>query len=581
MARALGARAPALVALLLLAAGAGASAERSAERAEARALPGGRVLVHVEAEAVAADAGDVATHARGLGMPKAAAQLARSPGLVAASLALTRGRWRHDAWGRPPAAEAKPPGAELWATLEAAGADAAWRRLGHHLSGLMCASLNRLAEDAASASEPAFAFPAGARGWADTAAGEGAAAATTTTTRWGALPVEAVCTENLTPWLKLLPCRDRSGVGALLRNRTAVFGTEFHSLQLRVDALPGGGVRVTQSATLVARLAPGVKGGFRLAKDVLGIAELPDACVAASESTLVAGVDGTVPGEAFGLEPAAEGSEGGVYTLQELAGKDLRFRWVAGKAPQAWTTPQPPFVVQRALSGAGNGRGGVIVEFHRAGAPPGVPVRARFFQTVPWFARLYLHTLRVELDGEEVALGDFAKRVVVRPAREHGVPALFELELELDGNVTSARMYVDFDKAFLHVNEFPPDAERGFDIPAAALSFEPGDDANAGFARLYTEALLLVLPTPDFSMPFNAITMVSMAFTLLSSQLILMFTRRPGAEERAQARQEVEKQEAQKKREAEDKEFAGLPPWQRALRRLRQRLLGAAKAKED
>lgn len=30
------------------------------------------------------------------------------------------------------------------------------------------------------------------------------------------MPREAVCTENLTPWLRLLPCRDVAGLGALL-----------------------------------------------------------------------------------------------------------------------------------------------------------------------------------------------------------------------------------------------------------------------------------------------------------------------------------------------------------------------------
>ena len=35
----------------------------------------------------------------------------------------------------------------------------------------------------------------------------------------GAVVREGVCTENLTPWLKLLPCRDQSGLAALLQNR--------------------------------------------------------------------------------------------------------------------------------------------------------------------------------------------------------------------------------------------------------------------------------------------------------------------------------------------------------------------------
>ncbi|KAL3517813.1 hypothetical protein ACH5RR_020402 [Cinchona calisaya] len=34
--------------------------------------------------------------------------------------------------------------------------------------------------------------------------------------KYGTLPREAVCTESLTPWLKLLPCRDKAGLSALM-----------------------------------------------------------------------------------------------------------------------------------------------------------------------------------------------------------------------------------------------------------------------------------------------------------------------------------------------------------------------------
>ena len=43
----------------------------------------------------------------------------------------------------------------------------------------------------------------------------------------GTLPADGVCTENLTPWLKLLPCRDRQGVAALLQNRATLFQARY------------------------------------------------------------------------------------------------------------------------------------------------------------------------------------------------------------------------------------------------------------------------------------------------------------------------------------------------------------------
>lgn len=45
------------------------------------------------------------------------------------------------------------------------------------------------------------------------------------------LPQEAVCTENLTPWTKLLPCRNRKGLGNLL-TATNIFNSQFISLSL-------------------------------------------------------------------------------------------------------------------------------------------------------------------------------------------------------------------------------------------------------------------------------------------------------------------------------------------------------------
>lgn len=43
------------------------------------------------------------------------------------------------------------------------------------------------------------------------------------------MPEEAVCTENLTPWTKLLPGRDQSGFGLLL-NPLTIYNSLFHSM---------------------------------------------------------------------------------------------------------------------------------------------------------------------------------------------------------------------------------------------------------------------------------------------------------------------------------------------------------------
>lgn len=55
-------------------------------------------------------------------------------------------------------------------------------------------------------------------------------------TQWfyGSLPREAVCTENLTPWLKLLPCQGRQGLTQLM-DRPTLYGASFHAMRVHLQ----------------------------------------------------------------------------------------------------------------------------------------------------------------------------------------------------------------------------------------------------------------------------------------------------------------------------------------------------------
>lgn len=59
----------------------------------------------------------------------------------------------------------------------------------------------------------------------------------------------------------------------------------------------------------------------------------------------------------------------------------------------------------------------------------------------------------------------------LEPAEGPGTTGLIELCLSLPATTTSALLRIDFQKAFLTVFDHPPDAHRGFDIPAALLTF--------------------------------------------------------------------------------------------------------------
>ena len=102
------------------------------------------------------------------------------------------------------------------------GVDDRWKGFRNALAGLFCASLGSL--DELRTTSPAQSFPP-----------EGALP------DWGlphqirhaSLPSEHVCTENLTPFLKLLPCKSLSGIASLL-NPHRLFDADWHGMGVHV-----------------------------------------------------------------------------------------------------------------------------------------------------------------------------------------------------------------------------------------------------------------------------------------------------------------------------------------------------------
>ncbi|KAF6066428.1 Gpi16 subunit, GPI transamidase component family protein [Candida albicans] len=96
-----------------------------------------------------------------------------------------------------------------------------------------------------------------------------------------------------------------------------------------------------------------------------------------------------------------------------------------------------------------------------------------------------------------------------------------ELIMEVPAKSTLAISY-DFDKSLLLYREYPPDANHGFDVEPAVISVFDKDSEKVYEFR--TTSLLLTLPTPDFSMPYNVIimtcTVLSMVFGTIFNLLI-------------------------------------------------------------
>ncbi|GJN34858.1 hypothetical protein PR202_gb23558 [Eleusine coracana subsp. coracana] len=368
-----------------------AEEEEFTEELLLRPLPDRKALAHFHFRSSAPPSAAAGRHHHIF--PKAISQLVQKFHISELELSFTQGRWNYEQWGGSDpmsTSNAKPPGVELWAVfdLPLSEIDATWKNLTHTLSGLFCASINFL-ESSTSFSAPQWGFKVNEANL-----------------RYGALPREAVCTENLTPWLKLLPCRDKAGIASLLY-RPSIYKGYYHSQKLKLRSSQTLDIVLDQTLTVV-------------------------------------------------LQP---NTASGKQHIQLMDNFNL--------------------------------------------------------------------------------------------TEDKLLPGTLEMLLRFPCGMQSATLTLDFDKGFLHIDEYPPDANQGFDIPSALVSFPEFSSARSypeiessfqsplledfqedGVVKSYTEVLLVPLTTPDFSMPYNVITFTCTVLALYFGSLLNALRRRIGEEER-------------------------------------------------
>lgn len=148
----------------------------------------------------------------------------------------------------------------------------------------------------------------------------------------------------------------------------------------------------------------------------------------------------------------------------------------------------------------------------------------------------YLHTLTARVSTSAVPDRSIIKETFYRPALDRRRGTQLELLMSVPADSTVILTY-DFDKAILRYTEYPPDANRGFDVaPAVIRLLGKASDSSSSFSQepvyIRTSSLLLPLPTPDFSMPYNVIiltsTVMALAFGMIFNLLVRRFV---GADE--------------------------------------------------
>lgn len=197
-------------------------------------------------------------------------------------------------------------------------------------------------------------------------------------------------------------------------------------------------------------------------------------------------------------------------------------------------TPETPSLyAERSFTGYGQERGGVQTILRNPS--PDKEVEFVYMESLPWFMRIYLHTLQARLDGPSADQGALIDEVYYQPAVDRARGTQLELRMRVPPASTVFLTY-GFEKSILRYTEYPPDANRGFDVAAAVITIlgdgrsEIGNASVSGAkftsSNLRTTTLLLSLPTPDFSMPYNVIIFTSTAIALAFGGMFNILVRR-------------------------------------------------------
>lgn len=227
---------------------------------------------------------------------------------------------------------------------------------------------------------------------------------------------------------------------------------------------------------------------------------------------------------------------------QSQAEQDFDLNITTGQEPLKAVKGIPWLLADRTLTGHGQQHGGMKTILTNPSANHAVEFV--YFESLPWFMKPYLHTLQSRLvtvqdAGQSLRSESPPKRTLYRPAVDRQRSTHLELLFTIPPNSKLTITY-DFEKSILRYMEYPPDANRGFDAPSAiitVLSITPTNSSKVMLppTQLRTPTLLLYLPTPDFSMPYNVIILTSTVIALGFGSIFNLLVRRFVSAEEAKA----------------------------------------------
>uniref|UniRef100_A0A2K5CJC6 Phosphatidylinositol glycan anchor biosynthesis class T n=1 Tax=Aotus nancymaae TaxID=37293 RepID=A0A2K5CJC6_AOTNA len=488
--------------------------------------------------------------------PKALGQLISKYSLRELHLSFTQGFWRTRYWG-PPFLQA-PSGAELWVWFQ----DTVTEEKGVPLPP---GTVQTVVLESGVGSRRVIPISGVwvLRGESPRTTPDGPLSPSDTDhyfLRYAVLPREVVCTENLTPWKKLLPCSSKAGLSVLLK-ADRLFHTSYHSQAVHIRPVCRNArctsvsweLRQTLSVVFDAFITGQGKKDWSLFR--MFSRTLTEPCPLASESRVYVDITNyNQDNETLEVNPPPTTTYHDVilgtrktYAIYDLLDTaminnsrnlNIQLKW---KRPPENEFPPVPFLhAQRYVSGYGLQKGELSTLLYNTHPYRAFPVL--LLDTVPWYLRLYVHTLTITSKGKD----NKPSYIHYQPAQDRLQPHLLEMLIQLPANSVT-KVSIQFERALLKWTEYTPDPNHGFYVSPSVLSalvpsmvaakpvdweesplfnsLFPVSDGSNYFMRLYTEPLLVNLPTPDFSMPYNVICLTCTVVAVCYGSFYNLLTR--------------------------------------------------------
>ncbi|VDL29293.1 unnamed protein product [Hymenolepis diminuta] len=453
-------------------------------------------------------------------------------------LSMVQGFWDRQKWG-PPFMSISSGGSEIWAWFspQAPNIDQSWAYFLEALSGQFCASLSQLGLPKNHISPSLSYRPSGLTNNLNSRN-------VSKVFRYAQLPHEELCTENLTPFSKLLPCKKFSGLASLLKPQS-LFKATYNALSIDVRKVCSdpdcrhASLELKQALTYVfnRRHLFASINGKKLSclmnnnsvepwslTGLLG-GQISRACQVADRSEIIIlqsqpDLNLSPQIEPLSLNNWDKNRVLAVYSPANQYVSDLIITSLPDvKRLYSATISQDSVSVMKYATGKGDIDGGVKIELCNN---LNFPVHVVLLDSAPWHAEMLFSSLLVteSTEGSESQTAVIPDRVIFTPSVHRERMSLLELLLKLPSRKCVTVSYA-IKKILMHWNEYLPDANHGIYLPAATVIFQLSpEQLNRHRASRSPVSWELALPPwastyAEFLMPFNALCLVCSVVALL------------------------------------------------------------------